>query len=89
MKQQGPNPGQPQSLNAGYHFFGQVCRLPEDSPAQKALKEALKPVKKPRGKSKNTYLATLKKQLKLKGINTIEKAQRIARDRDIWRNILG
>ena len=47
-------------------FFGHVCRLPEDSPAQKALKEALKPVKKPRGKSKNTYLATLKKQLKLK-----------------------
>ena len=63
-------------------FFGHVCRLPEDSPAQKA-------VQKPRGKSKNTYVATLKKQLKLKGINTIEKAQRIARDRDIWRNILG
>ena len=64
-------------------FFGHVCRLPEDSPAPKALKEALRPVKKPRGKSKNTYLATLKKQLKLKGFNTIEKAQRIARDRDI------
>ena len=55
----------------------------------KKAQKALKPVEKPRGKSKNTHLATLQKQLKLKDINSIEKAQSITRDRDIWRNTLG
>ena len=39
-------------------FFGHICRLPEDTPAKIALKEALKPVKRPRGKPK-TNLSTL------------------------------
>ena len=50
-----------------------MCRLPEDTPAKIALTEALKPVKRPQGKPKTTYLSALEKD----GI-------KITQDRDTW-----
>ena len=36
-------------------FFGHVCRLPDTTPVKIALREALRPSKKTRGRPKNTY----------------------------------
>ena len=66
-------------------FFGHVCRLQENTPARKALKEALEPVKKPRGRRKTTYLDTVVKDLKTHNIVSIEEAILLAKDRDIWK----
>ena len=65
-------------------FFGYICRLPEDTPAKIALNEALNPVKRPRGKPKNTYLGTIDKQLKKRNIKSVKEAINIAQDRDTW-----
>ena len=66
-------------------YFGHVARLDSTQvPVAKALNEALRPTKKPKGGSKTTYLSTIKKQLTEKG-TTIEQARYIAKDRTHWR----
>ena len=45
-------------------FFGHNARLDEKAPAKVALYEAIRPVKRPKGKPSNTLLLTSKKQLK-------------------------
>ena len=72
--------------NRRLSFFGHICRLPEDTPAKIALNEALKPVKRPRGKQKNTYLETIDKQLKKRNIKSIKEAITIAQD--TWNTII-
>ena len=47
-------------------FFGHICRLPEGTPAKIALKEALKPVKRPRRKPKNNLPKYPRKTTKIK-----------------------
>ena len=66
-------------------FFGHVCRLSDDTPAKKALKEALNPVSRPRGRSKTSYLDTVKKDLKKCNIKSIEEAIQIAQNRVLWK----
>ena len=65
-------------------FFGHICRLPEDTPAKIALNKALKPVKRPRGKPKNTYLGAIEKQLKKRNIKSVKESISIAQDRYTW-----
>ena len=69
-------------------FFGHVCRLPETTPVKVALREALRPSKKPRGRPKTTYLQVIKTQLKERDIQTLEDAMIEAKDRVKWRAIV-
>ena len=65
-----------------------LIRLPEKSPAKLALRESLRPIRRPRGKPKTTWIAMINNDLKyvnLKlGTAEIEEA---ARDRESWRAI--
>ena len=70
-------------------FLGNVCRLPETTPVKIALREALRPSKKPRGRQKTTYLQVIKTQLKEKHFQTLEDAMMEAiKDREKWRAIV-
>ena len=69
-------------------FFGHICRLPEETPAKIALKEAIRKSKRPRGKPKTTYIKVIENQLKEKNIKSIEEAIRLAQNRQIWRVLL-
>ena len=68
-------------------FFGHVCRLPETTLGKIALREALRPSKKPRGRPKTTYLQVIKTQLKERH-KTLEDAMIEAKDRVKWRAIV-
>ena len=69
-------------------FFGHICRLPPNTPARRALNEALKSSKKKRGRQKTTYLSTIEKQLKAANIKNIKQAVVIGRDRKVWRQVV-
>ena len=45
------------------NFLGHLCHLHEDTPARKALKESLNPVKKMKGGQKMTWLKCITKNL--------------------------
>ena len=68
-------------------FFGHVCRLPETTPVKIALRKALRPSKKPRGRPKTTYLQVIKTKLKQRH-KTLEDAMIKAKDRGKWRAIV-
>ena len=68
-------------------FFGHVCRLDSRTPARIALDEVLRPVKQPRGGKRNTYLRTIKRDLKQQHL-TIDQARILAANRDVWRKAL-
>ena len=70
-----------------WSFFGHVCRLPDEAPAKRALKEANRRVKHPRGKQKTTYLSTIKKDLKEKNIITIQHAIETSQNRKEWKDL--
>ena len=59
-----------------------MCRLPETTPVKIALREALRPSKKPRGRPRTTYLQVIKTQLKEKHFQTLEDTMMEAKDRD-------
>ena len=68
-------------------WLGHLLRLPEDTPARKALAEYQRPVKKPRGKPKMTWVSLVLqklKQLDLTLISAIEKAK----NRTAWSVII-
>ena len=44
-------------------WYGHLLRLPEETPAKKALREVLKSSKKPRGGQKHTWLKLITKDL--------------------------
>lgn len=70
-------------------LLGHICRLPEDTPARQALKEALAPTKRGRGRPKTTWLDLTKKDLIELGICPTADFNNIitlANDRDAWRN---
>ena len=67
--------------NRRLSFYGHVCRLDERTPARQALNEVLRPVKTPRGRAKNTYISTVKKDLRKCGINSLRDTLEIAKDR--------
>ena len=63
-----------------------ACRLPETTPVKIALREAVRPLKKPRGRPKITYLQVIKTQLKEKHFQTLEDAMMEAKDRKVASN---
>jgi len=68
-------------------FFGHVCRLEEKTPAQVALKEAERPVKRTRGRAPTTYLATIKKDFYKLNISSLKDAAVIAQNREGYQSI--
>ena len=61
-------------------WFGHLMRLPEDTPARKALKIALKPSKRPRGRPPLTWITMMIKTFERIGL-TWERASEVAQDR--------
>ena len=75
-------------------WLGHLLRLPTETPARLALIEAVKKVKKPRGKPKTTWLSTVKKDLINGEILTIEQTENLeenlvdeVEDRGQWQSI--
>ena len=69
-------------------WLGHVFRLPRDSPAPIALKEAIRKVKKPKGGQIATWLSITQKQLKELNIPDLEIAELIAQDRKNWSSLI-
>ena len=68
-------------------WLGHVSRLPEHAPVKKALREAQRPVKRPPGAPKTTWISSVNKQLRALNID-IHTALNIAQDRDSWARLL-
>ena len=71
-------------------WTGHLLRLPQDTPARLALDQIKKPSKKPRGRSKKTWIDTINEDLKNCGLqNIFDKETEVkARDRNFWRHIV-
>ena len=63
-------------------------RLHENAPANIALYEALRVVKKPQGRPIITLLGVLRKQLRELNINNFHDAINLVQDRDSWRKMI-
>ena len=68
-------------------WFGHCMRLPDDSPAQQALKEFEREVPRPRGRPVTTWIHVAKKQINELGLSW-QEAKTIALDRVRWRTIV-
>ena len=68
-------------------WYGHSQRLPEESPAKQALYEIERRVEKPVGRPMVTWIETVTKQLKEKGIE-YEEARKMTQDREKWRNFI-
>ena len=68
-------------------------RLPDESPARLALKEALRPVKRPSGKPKLTWLGLITKELAqvhvTLDIDRLQEVVELANDREAWAALIG
>ena len=68
-----------------------MLRLPPEAPAQRALHEALIPVKRPPGRPKTTWISSINKDLQDKDPTLKlgeQKVQDIAEDRLKWRKLI-
>ena len=63
-------------------------RLPQDSPAPTALREALVKVKKPKGGQISTWISIVQKQLKDLNVPDFDIAETIAQDRKLWSSLI-
>ena len=68
-------------------WFGHLCRLPEETPAKKALAAALKPSKKPRGRPPLNWISMMTNALSKIGLSW-NRACEIALDRNEWNNMI-
>ena len=66
-------------------WVGHLLRLPEDAPAKQALQECIRPVKRPRGKPKTTWIASVEKELREMNLN-FQTANELALERQNWRS---
>ena len=66
-------------------FYGHLLRLPSDTPARKALAEARRVVKKPRGGQRTTWLCTIEKDLRIMGI--VGHGLSEAQNRPLWNRL--
>ena len=66
-------------------WVGHLFRLPKDAPAKQALKECLRAVKRPRGKPKTTWIASVEKELREMNLN-FQTANELAQERPDWRD---
>ena len=67
-------------------FFGNVARLHDEAPAKIALHEALRHIKKPRGRQTTTLIGTLNKQLLDLNISDFSQAIDLAQCREEWKS---
>ncbi len=71
-------------------WLGHLLRLPHEAPAQRALKEALIPAKRPPGRPKTTWISSINQDL-LDIDPTLKlgesKLQELAEDRSRWRKL--
>ena len=70
------------------NWFGHLIRLDEEVPAKKALNFATANFKSKRGRPKEKWLTMMEKQLKADLDLTWQEAERIARNRNDWRNMV-
>ena len=62
--------------------------ISETTTVKIALREALRPSKKPRGRPKTTYLHVIQTQVREKHIQALEEAMKEAKDGERWRAIV-
>ena len=70
------------------NFLWSCMHLPETAPVKIALREAIRPSNKPRGRRRTTYIHVIQTQLKEKHIQTLEDAMIEAKYRKWWRAIV-
>ena len=68
-------------------FTGHILRLPEGTPARQALQIALKPVTRPRGRQKTTWMQSTNTLLQSVGLDNLgtNKLQESADDKKTWK----
>ena len=68
-------------------FTGHILRLPEGTPARRALQIALKPVTRPRGRQKTTWMQSTNTLLQSVGLDNLgtNKLQESADDKKTWK----
>ena len=68
-------------------FTGHILRLPEGTPARQALQIALKPVTRPRGQQKTTWIQSTNTLLQSVGLDNLgtNKLQESADDKKTWK----
>ena len=79
------------------NLLGHILRLPEDTPAQKAILEYLKPHKRPQGRPPLTWITLIMRYLSSleldipheMNLGTLEKLRNLARERTPWREGVG
>ena len=66
---------------------GNISRLPEGTPARQALQVALKPVARPRGRQKTTWMQSTNTLLQSVGLDNLgaNKLQESANDKKTWK----
>lgn len=70
-------------------WLGHLLRLPENTPARQALCEYQRPVKRPRGKPKTTWISAIEKELKeIQTDLNIQKATELSKERQMWRTFI-
>ena len=68
-------------------WFEHLTRLPDETPAKRAMNFALKPYLRPIGAPKTTWISIIKKQLK--GLNfNLQEANELAQDRKLWQKLM-
>jgi hypothetical protein len=80
----------PWSQMIGKHrlrWFGHCKRLPDDSPAKRALEEFERQVTKPVGRPATTWMEVVKRQVNQKGLK-YEEAVKLTQDRINWRRFV-
>ena len=68
-------------------WFGHAIRLPEDTPAKKALTESQRTTKKIKGGQRTTWLKTITKDLSDAGYS-LKQAREKALDRTEWKEVV-
>ena len=66
-------------------WFGHLCRLPENTPAKKALKESIKPYKKIKGGQRLTWIKIIKRDFNNK---SMQHVMEMAQDRGKYRKLV-
>ncbi len=72
-------------------WLGHLLRLDSDTPVRKCLDQALQPVKRPRGRPKQTWIKLVNEDLQSVNINLQIgqlELEELAQNRDEWREVV-
>ena len=83
----GAKPWSQRIRKRAWSWFGQLSRLPHDSPAQQALEYATRPIRRPRGKPATTWISMMKKRFADIGLSW-DAAIKTAKSRSEWNTLL-